>query len=178
MTVKEITEISELSPGALALLREDSTSASYLDSVEKQELFEDAVRFLAHKLPADTGIKWAASCVRELKSPEGKQQKDEPLDASDQWVKAPGDPARWAAKEAADKAKTAGPSKLVAMAVFLAGRSVSPPGAPEAAPPPYVAQKMVAGSIVVAVVSYDAQNAKDRYKKALAMGKAFDQPGS
>jgi hypothetical protein len=178
MTVKEISEISGLSAGALALVREDSTSASYLDSLEKQELFDDAVRFLAYKLPTDAGIKWASGCVRELQSPESRQQKDEPLEASDRWVKAPGDPTRWAAKEAVDKAKTAGPSKLVAMAVFLSGGSVSPPGAPETPPPPNVAQKMVAGSIQVAVVGYDAKNAKDRYKKALTMGKALDQPGS
>jgi len=178
MTVKEITEISGLSAGALALVREDSTSASYLDSLEKQELFQDAIRFLAYKLPTDAGIKWASSCVREMQSPESKQQKDEPLEACDRWIKTPGDPTRWAAKEAADNAKTAGPSKLVAMAVFLSGRSVTPPGAPEAPPPPYVAQKMVAGSIVVAVVSYDPKNAQDRYKKALTMGKALDQPGA
>src|ERR1035441_2268996 len=106
MTVKEISEISNLSEGARALVREDATPPAYLDSLEKQELFQDAIRFLAHKLPTDAGVKWASSCVKELQAPDRKDQKDEPQEAADQWIKAPGDPTRWAAKDAADKAKT------------------------------------------------------------------------
>jgi hypothetical protein len=177
MTVKEISEISNLSEGARALVQEDSTPPAYLDSLEKQELYQDAIRFLAHKLPTDAGVKWASACVRELRAPDPKEQKDEPLDASDQWIKAPGDPTRWAAKEASDEAKTAGPSKLVAMAVFLSGGSVSPPGGPETPPPPYSAQKMIAGSVLVAVVCHEPQKAAERYKRALQMGKALDVPG-
>jgi hypothetical protein len=177
MTVKEIAEISKLSEGAQALVQEDSTSSAYLDSLEKGGLFQDALRFLAHKLPIDAGVKWAAACARELRAPEGKDQKDEPLEASEQWIKAPVDPTRWAAKEAADKAKTPGPSNLVAMAVYLSGGSMSPPGSPETPPPQYAAQKMIAGSVLVAVVSHEPQKATERYKRALAMGKALDVPG-
>jgi len=176
MTAKEISEIAGLSDGARALVQEDSTPSSYLDSLEKQELFQDAIRFLAHKLPTDAGVKWAGKCVRELRAPDTKDQKDEPLEAADQWTKAPGDPTRWAAKEAADKAKTTGPSNLVAMAVFLSGGSVSPPGGPEIPPPEYSAQKMIAGSVLVAVVSYEPQKAKERYQQALKMGKELDAP--
>jgi hypothetical protein len=178
MTVKEISEISDLSGGARALVRDDSTPSSYLDSLEKQELFQDAIRFLAHKLPTGAGVKWAAACARELRAPDSKEQKDEPLDAVDQWIKTPGDPTRWAAKEAADKAETTGPSNLAALAVFLSGGSVSPPGGPEIPPPEYAAQKLIAGSVVVAVVSHEPQNAAERYKHALKMGKEMDAPGN
>ena len=173
MTVKEISEVSDLSQGALDLVREDSTPSAYLESLEKQELYRDAISFLAHKLPAEAGVKWSAACVRELRAPESRQQKDEPLDAVEQWIKAPGDPARWAAKEAADKA-AGGPSSLTAFAVFLSGTSISPPGNPDTPPPPYAAQKMIAGSVMVAVVSYEPQKAAERYKRALAIGKALD----
>ena len=176
MTVKELSETADLSGAARALVKDDSTHSSYLDSLEKQELFQDAIRFLAFKLPTDAGVKWASTCVKELRSPENKE-KDEPLDAVDQWVKAPGDPTRWAAKEAGDKAKKAGPSKLVAMAVFLSGGSVASPGAPETPPPKYAAQKMIAGGVQAAVVSFEPQKAKERYKRALDMGKKLDVPG-
>lgn len=166
-----------MSEPARALVREDSTSSTYLDSLEKQELFQDAIRFLAHQLPTDAGVKWASACVKELRSPEGKEQKDDPLDAADRWIKAPGDPSRWAAKDAADKAKTTGPSNLVAMAIFLSGGSVSPPGGPETPPPQYAAQKMIAGSVLVAVVSHEPQKATERYKRAIKMGKELDRPG-
>jgi len=171
MTVKEISETADLSEPARALVKEDSTPSNYLDSLEKQELFPDAIRFLAYKLPTDAGIKWASACVKELRAPEDKE-KDEPPDASDQWIKAPGDPTRWAAKAAADKAKKAGPSKLVAMAVFMSGGSIASPGAPETPPPKYLAQKLIAGTVQVAVVSLEPQKAKERYKRAIAIGKA------
>ncbi|MGO9258639.1 MAG: DUF6931 family protein [Bryobacteraceae bacterium] len=177
MTVKEISEISNLSAGALALVKEDSTPSAYLDSLEKQQLFQDAVRFLAHKLAIDAGVKWACACVRELRAPDRKEPKDEPLEASEQWIKAPTDSTRRAARDAADKAKTRGPSYLVAMAVFMSGGSLSPPEAPETPPPPHTAQKMIAGSIVTAVVSHMPEKAAERYQRALAMGRALDQPG-
>jgi hypothetical protein len=173
MTVKELSSVSDLSGPALALVQEDSTPAAYLDSLEKHALFQDAVQFLAHKLAVDSGIKWACTCVRELQAPE--QQKDEPLEAAEQWIKTPGDKTRWAAKEAADEAKTTGPGNLAAMAVFLSGGSLAPEPAPATMPPPYSAQKMIAGTVLVAVVGHEPQKAAERYKRALAMGKELDQ---
>jgi hypothetical protein len=178
MTVKEMSDSAGVSPAASALVQDGSTPASYLDSLEKQELYQDAIRFLAQKLPTDVGVKWASSCIKELSSPESKKEKDEPLEAADQWVKAQGDPTRYAAKDAADKAKNPGPSKLVAMAVFMSGGSMAPPGTPQAPPPPNVAQKMVAGAILIVVVSHEPQKATDRYKQALKMGKALDGAGA
>ena len=172
MTVKEISDISNLTESARELVREDSTPASYLDSLEKRELYQDAIRFQAHNMATDAGVKWAVSCAREMKAPESKDRKDEPLDASDAWIKAPGDATRWKAKEAFDRSKDGGASDLIAMAVFFSGGSISSPGAPETSAPPYTAQKMIAGSIIVAVVSHEPEKAGERYKRALAMAKS------
>lgn len=177
MTVKEICEIAQVSGAAAALVEENSTPATYLEGLEKQELYQDAIKFLAQKLDVNAGIKWAVACMRELQSPERQQQKDEALDAADRWTKAPSEPARRAAKEAYDKSELPGPTKLVAMAVFFSGGSIASPAAPETPPPANAAQKLVAGSIQIAVVSYQAQKAKERYQRVLAIGKTFDQPG-
>ena len=178
MTVKELSETASLSGTALELVREESTPSSYLEDLEKKELYQDAIRFLAFKLPTDAGIKWASSCLKELRNPQDKDKKDEPLDAADQWVKAPGDPTRWAAKEASDKTSKNGPSNLLAMAVFMSGGSLSPPGAPMTPPPKYAAQKLIAGTVLVVVVSFELQKAAERYKRALKLGKALDSPGA
>jgi len=178
MTVKELSETAGLSDAARALVQDGSTPSGYLDSLEKQELYRDAIRFLAYKLPTDAGVKWASSCIKEMSSPESKKEKDEALEASDQWVKTQGDPTRYAAKDAADKTKKAGPSKLLAMGVFMSGGSMSPPGAPQTAPPPYMAQKMIASTIPIVVMSYEPQKATERYKQALKMGKALDGPAA
>ena len=176
MTVKEISETASLSGPACALVKEDSTPGGYLDSLEKQELYQDAVTFLAYKLPTDAGIKWASACIKELRSPESKEQPDEPLDAADKWVKAPDDTTRMAAKDAADKSKNGGPSLLLAMAVYMSGGSLAPAGAPETPPPKYSAQKFIAGTVQVSVVSHEPAKAKERYQKALKIGKALDAP--
>jgi hypothetical protein len=170
MTVKEFSESAGLSEPAIALATEESTPSTYLDALEKNELYQDAIRFLAFSLPVDNGIKWAIACIKELRSPESKDKKDEALDAADQWVKAPGDPTRWAAKEAADKSKPSA-SMMTAMAIFMSGGSMVKPPAPETPPPKNVAQKMISGSVQVAAVSYDPPHLKERYKKAIAMGK-------
>ncbi len=176
MTVKEMSETAGLSEPAMALATEETTPSIYLDALEKQELYQDAIRFLSFSLPADAGIKWAVACIRELRSPESKEKKDEAFDAADQWIKTPTDPARWAAREAADKAKP-GASMLAAMAVFMSGGSMVKPPAPETPPPKNLAQKMVAGSVQISVVNYEPQNVKERYKKAIAMGKKPGAPG-
>ena len=93
-------------------------------------------------------------------------------------MKAQSDTTRWAAKEAADKAEKGDSSKLLAFAVWMSGGSLTPAGSPEAPPPPYTAQKLIAGSILVIVPSHEPAKAKERYQKALKLGKTFDRPGT
>jgi hypothetical protein len=178
MTVKELSETAGVSDPARALAQDDSTPASYLDSLEKQELYEDAVKFQTYKMPTDAGVNWASASIKELRSPESKQEKDEPLEAVDLWVKAPSDQTRFAAKTAADKAKKMDASKLLALAVFMSGGSLAPPNAPHTPPPPYSAQKLISPSISMAVLSYEPAKAKERYQKALKLAKAMDGPGA
>lgn len=174
MTTKEIADAANLSENAHSLLRDDSTPGQYLEGLEKAGLFQDAVRFLALKLAPDAAIKWAVACVRELQSPEQKNRKDEPLEASERWIKLPNDATRRDARTAADRAKDRGPSSLIAMAVFMSGGSVASPAAPEVQPPPYTAQKMAGGSVQAVVVMDQPGRLKERYQKALALGKALD----
>jgi len=171
MTVKEIIQIADLTAAARALGKDDSTSLTYLDSLEKQQLYRDAIVFLAYDKPVDAAVKWACSCMRTLQDPKLKKRKNPTLDACERWAKAPNDPARWAVKRTSDRSNAAGPSKLLAMAVFLSGGSIAGAGAPETPPPKYAAQKMIAGTVQVSVISYMPQKADERYKRAVAMGR-------
>jgi hypothetical protein len=170
MTTREISEAANLTENANALLREDSTPSAFLDSLQEHGLYEDAVRFLAHHLAIGAGIKWAVASVRELQPPDQKDR-NEALDAADQWIKTPSDPARRAAKSAVDRAKDTSAGELAALAVFMSGGSITPPESPDVYPPPYAAHKMVAGSVRVAVVTHDPQHVADRYRRALAIGR-------
>jgi hypothetical protein len=171
MTTKEICDAANLSAGAVAQLREDSTPETFLAALETQQLHEDAVNFWAHKLSPHAGVKWALACMRELESPEQKTKKNPSLEAADRWVLAPGDATRWAAKDAADKSTEASPADVLAMGIFLSGGSVAPPQSPEIQPPPYSGQKLISCSIRVTVLTHEPQNAAERYKRALALGR-------
>jgi hypothetical protein len=57
------------------------------------------------------------------------------------------------------------------MAVYMSGGSLTPPGSPPADPPPLTAQKMVMGAVQTSIFSDDLQHLKERYQRALAMGK-------
>ena len=172
MTTKEISEAAHLSAGAFALLREDSTPETFVGALEKQELYEDAVNFQAHKLSSSDGVKWALACIRELESPEQKAKKSASLEAADRWVLAPGDSTRWAAKEAADKSADTTPADILAIAIFMSGGSIAPRESPEVQPPPYSAQKLISGSVRVTVLTHEPQHAVERYKRALALGRS------
>ena len=173
-TTAEIAKTAEVSGEAQALLREDTTSAQYLDALEKQNLFQDAVRFLASKLAVNVAIRWGHTVVKELAPPEPDPRAEPAMTAVARWLAAPEDTARRAARDAADQSGVDSAAGCLAMAVGLSGGSITPPGAPEVMPPPYSGNRLVAVSIMVAVLSYAPEKAAERYRKALAIGRKFD----
>src|SRR5690349_21339816 len=136
MTTKEIANAANLSPAGYSLLREDSTDTTFLDNLERDSLNEDAVRFLAMKLSPADGIKWALQCARELQPAEKLDRQRETLDAADKWVQAPSDTTRWDTKNTSERVKAEAPANLVALAVYMSGGSITPPGSPSTEPPP------------------------------------------
>jgi hypothetical protein len=169
MTTKEIADAANLSPGGYSLLREDSTDSTFLDSLDRDGLHEDGIRFLSTKLPIADGVKWALQCARELQPAAKRDAQRETLEAAEKWVQAPSDTTRWDAKNTSDRLKAEPPASIIAMAVYLSGGSVAPPGSPPADPPPLLAQKMVLISIQVSLFSDDVQHLKERNQRALAM---------
>ncbi|MDE3167727.1 MAG: hypothetical protein KGN36_18140 [Acidobacteriota bacterium] len=174
MTTKEIADAANLSAGAYELLREDSTSAAYLDALEKQPLLEDAVSFLTHKMDTRKGVTWALACIRELQDPALAGQKNPSMDAAENWLKAPADPARWAANDAAEKSPRTNPADLVARGIFFSGGSIVGPQSPPVEPAPFMAQKFIAGAVRVTIVSFEPQKSAERYQRALAIGRQVD----
>ena len=174
MTAREIGVTANLSQGGLSLITDQMSPSACLDALETQALYEDAVRFLAHKLPARGAIEWAVKCVRELEAPDRRQRPNEPLEAAETWLLAPSDATRQAARQAADRSPDKSASTLVAMAVYFSGGSITQPGQPEVQPPPYSAAKMAGGAVRISVVSYDPPHTAERYRRALALGRQFD----
>ena len=168
MAIQEIIEAANLSLNARELAKEELSSSQYLQILQNNSLFRDAISFRAHELPVDGAIKWGATCVRELRAPPNKQDGQESLDSVEQWLRTPNDATRWAAKTSADKAAISSPADCLAMAVFFSGGSMTPPGSPETPPPPHASPRLVAGSIAAVVLS-QPEKAAERYKLALTL---------
>lgn len=175
MTTPEILKAADLTSDAAALAKDDMPPAQYLGLLEQKSLFRDAVRFLAHKLEVNKAIEWAHSVAKELQDPNDRQG-EESLAAAGRWLESQDDKSRWEGFHASDKGGNSSAGDCVAMAAFFAGKSITPPEAPETPPPPHFAQTMAANSIVVAVYSHAVERSEQRYKQALAMGRKLDTP--
>lgn len=177
MTSAEICGIANVSDDAKALLQDDLSPTKYINLLSEKGLFKDAIAFLAHGLPVAVSLQWASACVKEFQPPEPPAKAMASFAAAETWIKSPSDAARWEAKKAADDGGMSSAADCLAMAVFLSGGSVTPPEAPPTPPPPYAGQKLVAGSILMAVVSHAPEKATEKYRRALDIGRDLVKAG-
>lgn len=171
MTTAEIAELAKLSDDAKDLLSDEVSPSRYVELLESEKLYKDAVKFLAYGLPPLISIRWGCRCCRELLTKDQIEKTKASLEADESWAESPSDEARRAARSVAEADGINSPADLLGMAIFFSGGSVTPPNTPEAPPPPYVAQKMTAGSIQLSVVANTPEKAEDRYKKALQISR-------
>lgn len=171
MSAKDIATVAKVSEPALALCTDGISPTKYVDVLENQKLFKDAVLFLSYGLPIQIGIEWGDKCCRELLPADAAEKNERALKAVEAWLGDPSDANRRAANDAArsDDDNTAG--DVLGMAVFLSGGSITPPGKPETPPPAYVAQKLTATAISMAVLGDKPKEKDDRYKQALQMSR-------
>ncbi|MET0252180.1 MAG: hypothetical protein ABW203_08390 [Novosphingobium sp.] len=105
----------------------------------------DAATFLAHALPRYECIAWAGRALLD----EGAAARGDPLMiAVLRWIDNPVDPNRRAAFQAAEDAAADTPARLLALAVYLSGGSLSEPDLPAVLPPSHVSAKLAAAALV------------------------------
>ncbi len=162
--LQQLCARAKVSDEAKALVTEQTATKEFLGLLVEKELFRDAIRVVAHLLPKREAIGWGCLCVRHILA----SQKDKPLPnvqvAAERWVSAPNEENRWAAKEIADKEDPKTPSGLLAMAVFFAGPSMTPPNVQPAPPPDHVTSEIVAGAVFLAGVVSEPEKAKEKYR--------------
>ena len=171
MTTLEIAKSAGLSGEAKPFVRDDQKPEECAGTLADHELFADAIALLAHSREAADAIKWGYVCVKKL-APAEEQGTDASLEAVEAWLEKPGDETRRAAGAAAEDSGKSRPSDLLALAVFFSGGSITEPDAPPADPPPFVANKMVAGSVQLSVVGYPPERNAARYRIAIQLAKS------
>jgi Family of unknown function (DUF6931) len=155
---------------ARRLLTPDLTAGKYLELLIQNKQYIDAVRVLAYALPIRDAITWANSCARQASEPNPAEKLSAALDAVDKWLAEPSDDNRRAAMKAAEQAEFSTPAGSSALAVFLSGGSLAPPGAPVVPPAEHQASHAVVGAVMLSALAKEPEKAEARYQAFLQHG--------
>lgn len=135
-----------------------------------------AVAFLGHALPRLEAIAWAARLLEEEASAHELHRADrQALDHALRWLGDPSDANRRAAMPAAEAAGERSPERVLAMAVFFSGGSISQPELPPIPPAPEIAGRCAAGAITMA--AYRAPDHAALFDRALDLGEKVAADG-
>jgi hypothetical protein len=144
---------------------------TYFAKLRDDGRLNDAVFFLGQALPRYETVTWAARVVRDLRQPILKPGPEaNALRATLLWVQDPSDTRRRAAFDAASKVRNAGPERLVALAAFFSGGSITPADAPPVQAPREAAGRFAAGAALLAAMSAPDRDA--------ALSEALDRGSS
>ena len=169
-TALEVCKKVPLAEPAKKLLKETQTPRQYLDLLVQNQLFLDAVKFLAFALPKREAVWWACVCARVPGTKPLLPAHQQVLQATEKWVSDSSDESRRAAYTAAEGAKFDNPASTAALAAFFSAGSIVPANLPAVAPADDVAPQAVCGSISLAAVSDEPTKIAERYKKFVSLG--------
>lgn len=159
-----------LGDGARKLLAPELTVEGYLQLLIKEKQYVDAVRVLAYSLPTREAIVWANWCARKFSQENPSEKFSTALGAVEKWLAEPNDENRRAAMKAAELAEFGTPAGSAALAVFFSGGSIAPPDAPEIAPQENLGPNAVVGTVLMAAVLKEPEQAEAKYLAFLAAG--------
>jgi hypothetical protein len=168
--VAQVAMVAELEPPAQALQRPAFGPREYLGALLEADQHADAVKFLAHLLPRREAVWWAWMCAKKGLGKTPLKEEHAALTATEKWIAEPTDENRRAALEAANAATLESPAGCAALAAFLTGGSLAPPGMAEVPPPRYAAAKAVFGSLVFSAVTVEPEKAPEKFRKYLSDG--------
>jgi hypothetical protein len=166
----EVAKAAELGDESYALLQPEHTARDFVSALLEAERLQDAVRFIAHALPRREAVWWALLCAREASGDKPSPDVKASLDATDNWVRHPGDEQRRAAMAAAQKATFQTAAGCAGFAAFLSGGSMSVPGQPEVPPGPFFTAKAVFGAVALASIGSDPKTAPERFRRYIEQG--------
>jgi hypothetical protein len=163
---------------ALALLQKGDSLRQYLDRLIAAAQYPAAFGLLAGTLPLREAIWWACRCIRQAGDPPAGPP-TEALAVAERWVVDPTEENRRAAQAAAQAVGGTHPAYCAALAVFLSGGSLAPPGLPVVPPEAGLAARAVNGAALMALVFEKPETAPARAQSyrdlGLAVGSGADR---
>lgn len=162
----EVCARVELSWEGMASLLPHSTPKSFLAVLIDARRFTDAVRFLAHAMPAREGVWWA--CVVAGRAPASSEDA-RCLERVEAWVYEPTEALRRACLPAAEALAFKGAAAFAALAAFWSG-DLAPEGSAEVPPPSDLCAIGVGASVLLAGAAGGPARTDDTFHDILARG--------
>jgi hypothetical protein len=119
----------------------------FFSSLVEQQKLREAVFFVGHALPRYEGVVWA---TRTLLAAGAIERNTPLLNAILRWIDDPDEDLRRAIKGLADAEDSFAPVRMLAMALFTSGGSISQPDLPPVLASPDASAKYASGAILTA----------------------------
>lgn len=160
----------ELDQPAQALLASDPVPLDFLRALSANNLYSDAVRFLARALPKREAVWWACLSARSCLGDPANEKCLQALAAAEAWVYKPSEPNRRQAGAAAELAGLDTAAAWAAMGAFWSEGSMTPEDTVAVPPADNLTAKAVAGAVMLAAVQQQPEKANDKYRFFLEQG--------
>lgn len=167
----EVCEHFELDDEGQAALKPEMTPLEFLQALQKEKLWLDAIRFLAHALQKREGAWWMFQAMLRVR-PENQTPRAElsAIQAGLQWVIDPSDDNRWATKEIGDQIGHKSPGGLSTLVVLMSGDSVTPPYYDPVPPEPWVSNRIIVAVLTLMATLKEPLKAKEHYANFVGLG--------
>lgn len=172
----QILSLFEPSAELSELAKTHTSPFDLITHAVEQELFSDAVTYLAHSLPVRESVWWATCCASARS--DWNPVENEAILSAKAWVHVPDETNRRQAEDSANNTGLDSGAGWAAQAAFWSGGSITAPSDPIVPPPQYLYAQAVAGSINLTAVLPEGKQAKQRYKLFIEMGLNIAQGGN
>lgn len=169
-TVEQVCQHFALSDGGRKLLRPGLAPPAFFGLLFANELYHDAVNFVAHLLPKREAVWWGCLCAWQVSRPTPPTDVGDALQAAVCWVREPSEANRRATQGPGEKAGATQPAGAVALAAFWSGGSMSRPDLPAVPPPERLTNNAIASAVMAAAAQGDPSQLSQRYRQFLHMG--------
>ncbi len=148
------------------------TPPEFVQRARQQQMFADALRFLAHALPRREAVWWATQCVSSVLPDWAPPTDRAALKCAVDWAVDPTEAHREATMPAAEATHFETAAGLCAMAASFTGGSLTPPGAEVVPPGPLLTAQAASAAVLLAAASGPANLTVPRQIQFLDLGEA------
>jgi hypothetical protein len=162
-----VLTMAHLKPAALALIAGCQTVPEALQRLDEGGMPRQAVRIVAHGLPAREAVWWACMCARHTAPADLAESDRLALDAAEAWVRRPSDELRQTAAVRAADAEVKSPEVWAARAVDWSGAPATPPESKRRIPSRRVAGTAVLSAVIQAALRTTPKRSGTRLEQFL-----------